>query len=214
MTTDDSRRDITLVDWVSRKAPDMSVMTASDPQPVLQRFNVMAVTGTVEAARAIVLEWERIESHDGAVGFVALGTPPDRRTDPEPPGTDPERVVRHAVGTANRGLIPGMLIGAVLVTLLVWVFGGSSGVLIGAAFGGAALGAVAGAFFGFASGTGWGAAYKDTFVEPGQTEVAVASIHSDAQDTIAEAVAVATDLDGVRLYGLDRTGDPVDLHSR
>lgn len=214
MTTDDSSRDITLVDWVRGKAPAMSVMTASDPQPVLQRYNVMAVTGTVEAARAIVLEWERIEAHDGAVGFVALGIPPNARNEPEPPGPDPEHVARHAFVKANRGLIPGMLIGAALVTLLVWVIGGSSGVLVGAAFGGAALGAVAGAFFGFTSGTGWGAAYTDTFVEPGQTELAVASLHSDTRDSIAQALAAADEVDGVRLYGVDRTGEPVELHAR
>lgn len=205
---------ITLAEWVTKQAPDMTIMSSSEPQPVLQEYNVVAVSGTVEAARAVVLEWERIEPHDGAVGFVALGTPPDERSDPTPPGSDPDEVVRHTVKTANRGLIPGVVIGAVLVTLFAWLIIGWSPVLIGAVVGGAAIGGVAGAFITFTSGTGWGAAYMDSFVEPGQTDLAVASIHSDEREVIAEAIDAASSLGEVRLYGVGRAGNTVDLHSR
>jgi len=211
MSTPDA---ITLTDWVVRQAPDMDIVSASEPQPTLQEYNVVAVSGTVEATRAVVLEWERIEPHDGAVGFVALGTPSDQRSDPTPPGSDPNDVVKHSVGQANKGLIPGAVIGAVAVTLLAWFLTGWSGVLLGAAVGGAAIGGVCGAFLSFASGTGWGAAYQDSFVEPGQTELAVASIHSDDRALVARAVDAAAEAADVRLYGIGRAGNTVDLHAR
>lgn len=213
MASQDDLGEITLTEWVRRQAPDMAVMSSSEPQPVLQEHNVVAVSGTVEAARAVVLEWERIEPHDGAVGFLALGTPPDERQDPTPPGSDPQHVIRHTVARANRGLVPGALIGALFVTLLTWVFIGWSPVLFGAAVGGAAIGGVAGAFFGFASGTGWGSAYRDSFVEPGQTDLAVASIHSDDAAVITEAVEAVAAIGEVRLYRIGRAGNTVDLHS-
>lgn len=214
MASRDVPSDITLTDWVTRQAPDMEIVTSSEPQPVLQDYNVVAVSGTVEAARAVVLEWERIEPHDGAVGFVALGTPPDRRDDPTPPGSDPRHVVRHTVLRANRGLVPGAVIGAAVVTLLAWILTGWSGVLVGAFVGGAAIGGVCGAFLAFASGTGWGAAYQDSFVEPGQTDLVVASIHSDERDIVAEAIDAAAAVGDVKLYGLGRAGNTIDLHSR
>lgn len=214
MASRDASSDITLADWVTRQAPDLDIVTTSEPQPVLQDYNVVAVSGTVEAARAVVLEWERIESHDGAVGFVALGPPSGGSDDPTPAGADPRHVVRHTVLRANRGLIPGALIGATVVTLLAWFLTGWSGVLVGALVGGAAIGGVCGAFLAFASGTGWGAAYQDSFVEPGQTDLAVASIHSDEREVIADAIDAAASLGGVRLYGIGRAGNTVDLHSR
>lgn len=214
MATRDTPSDITLVDWAARQAPDMEVVTSSEPQPVLQDFNVVAVSDTVEAVRAVVLEWERIEPHDGAVGFVALGTPSDGRDDRTPPGSDPRDVVRHATLRANRGLIPGALLGAAVVTLLAWFLTGWSGVLVGAMVGGAAIGGVCGAFLSFASGTGWGAAYQDSFVAPGQTDLAVASIHSDEREVVDEAIDAAAAFGGIRLYGIGRAGDSVDLSAR
>lgn len=208
MSTRDAPTDITLTDWVTRQAPDMAIVTASEPEPVLQDYNVVAVSDTVEAARAVVLQWERIEPHDGAVGFVALGA--DHRTAEQ--DADSRDVVRHSISRANRGLLPGAVIGAVVVTLLAWLVAGWSAVLVGAVVGGAAIGGVCGVFLSFTSGTGWGAAYQDSFVAPGQTDLAVASIHSDEPTVVAEAVDAAAASGGVRLYGIGRAGNTVDLH--
>lgn len=206
--------DITLTEWVTRQAPDLQVTASSDPQPLLQEYNVVAVSSDVDAARAVVLEWERIEPHDGAVGFVALAAPSHDDPDLTPPGADPDHVIQHTMWSANRGLVPGMVIGAVLVTLLAWLVDGWSAVLWGAAVGGAAIGGVAGAFLSFTSGTGWGAAYQDSFVEPGATDLAVASIHSDEREVVAEAIDAASQQDGIRLYAVGRAGNTVDLHRR
>lgn len=214
MAARDTSNDITLAEWVTRQAPDLQVTTSSDPQPLLQEYNVVAVSADVGAAREVVLEWERIEPHDGAVGFVALAAPSDDGDDLTPPGSDPDRVVRHTLWTANRGLVPGAVVGAVVVTLFAWLLNGWSGVLVGAAVGGAAIGGVAGAFLTFTSGTGWGAAYRDSFVQPGETDLAVASIHSDEREVIAEAIDAAARHGGIRLYGVGRAGNTVDLHRR
>lgn len=207
--------EITLTDWVERQAPELDVITASEPQPVLQEYNLIAVSDTVEAARAVVVEWERIEPHDGAVGFVALGASQAGSADTATiDGADPRQVVRHTARQANRGVLPGALVGAALVTLMTAVVTGWTPVLVGAAVGGAAIGAVAGAFLTFTRGTSWGSAYQDSFVEPGATDLAVASIHSDQQRVIDDAVEAADDLRGVRLYGIGPAGNTVDLAAR
>lgn len=79
-------------------------------------------------------------------------------------------------------------------------------VLIGAALGGAAFGFVAGFMISFATGTGWGAAYRDSFVDDERTELLVASIHADAEQPIAQAIEAVKDVESVELYVVDRAG--------
>jgi hypothetical protein len=211
MRTENTPNGTTVVDWVVHQAPDMTIMSASDPRPLLREHNAVAVTTDVITGRAIVLEWERIEPRDDSVGFVALGTPPERRDEPTPPGSDPQRVLRHTVRRASRGAVPGTVIGALVVTAAAWVVVGWSPALVGAAVGGGAIGAVAGAFFSFVAGTGWGAAYRDSFVEPGQADLVVASIHSDEPGTIDAAIEAATRYDDVRIHRVGPGGDSVEL---
>lgn len=198
---------VTLPEWVQRRLRRSDLVSSSEPEPVLLQHNAVAVSRDNDAARSVVLAWERILPEDGAVGFLALGTPPERR-DAELGHVEhgADGAVGHAADRVVRGSIPGAVIGAVVVTVFVWVVMGWTPVLIGAALGGAAFGFVAGFMISFATGTGWGAAYRDSFVDDERTELLVASIHADAEQPIAQAIEAVKDVESVELYVVDRAG--------
>jgi hypothetical protein len=198
---------LTLREWVQREMPAGDVVSMSEPEPVLLEHNAVAVSRVADAARAVVLEWERVLPEDGAVGFLARGTPPDvRNAELGHVERGADGVIGHAAGRILRGSIPGAVIGAIVVTVAVWIINGFSPALIGAAFGGAALGYVAGFMISFAKGTAWGAAYRDSFVDDEQTELLVASIHADDEEPISLAIDAVADVEDVELYVVDRTG--------
>lgn len=190
----------TLREWAQGLAPQLSVVSASAPEPTLQPGDTVAIFRTVEDARETVLAWERIEPAAESVGFVALGTAPDEHVEQERPvGPDPEGVTAHTARRVLKGAIPGAFVGAAAVGATAALITESSGGAIGGAFGGAAFGAVAGGVIAMVKGTGWGEAYEHAFVDPDATDLIVASFHSDDRARVEEAEQAARSVEGVRL---------------
>ncbi|MDW3215786.1 MAG: hypothetical protein R8G01_17450 [Ilumatobacteraceae bacterium] len=199
--TEDS---VSVREWVERRMPVADLASTSEPEPVLLRHNAVAIARDPDAARSVVLAWERILPEDRAVGFLARGTSPEQR---DVSGrADAAGVTGHAAARVVRGGVPGAVLGAFVVAVAVWIMEGSTTVLIGALLGGAAFGFVAGGMISFATGTGWGAAYRDSFVDEEQTDLLVVSIHSDDEAPIAEAADAVSGVEAVELFFVDRTG--------
>ena len=196
---------ISLTDWLDSHAASATVIAASDPVPVLHDRNLIAVGDSADDIRAVVLEWERIQSADRDVGFVALST-----EDHPASGPDPEGVTMHATDRIVRGAIPGAVVGALAIAAVVALIVGWSPVVLAALAGGAAFGSVAGAVLSFTAGTGWGSAYEESFVPPRQADVMVATIHADEPSVIAEAARTVADTPGIQLIRVDGSGDVVD----
>jgi hypothetical protein len=196
----------TVGEWARRQAPHLDVVSASVPDPVLDGRTLIARFDESERARDLVLAWERIEPADGGVGTVVLGIAPDRPSEIErDSGVDPEGVTEHAVIRSLQGGIPGAIIGAVIGAAIAWLIGGWSGAVAASALGAAAFGAVAGAVMVFTKGTGWGSAYKHSFVDDEATSIVFASITSDDPDRLDEAMEAAIDAEA-QLYRVDSNG--------
>lgn len=202
---------VTIVEWVSDELGPLVLKDASEPTPTLHDHNLIAVADSADAVRQAVLPWERIESQDKLVGFAAFGTEPVATAPPEEAERDfdPSHELRHAGGRAGVGIAGGAVVGAIVITLVAALVVGWSSVLIGVALGGAAFGAAAGAMISFATKTGWGAAYQDSFVDEHDTTLAVASIHSSDPGVIELAASSIDGVDGLRLYRVDRSGRPI-----
>ena len=203
------RTDLTLSQWARAHNTGLTVVSKSEPEPVLLAHNLIAVVTDPEVARDLIVKWERIQPSDAGVGLVAMADAGRHATPPsDEPGaakSDPEKVTGHAGRRIIVGAIPGALIGAVIVGTIVAILAPSVGAVVSGALAGAAFGFVAGAFASFVGRTGWGEAYKESFVEPESTDVVFASIHSDDPDMIAEAAKVAS-LPGDVLLSVDRSG--------
>ncbi len=207
---DTDHTDLTLSQWARAHNTGLTVVSKSEPEPVLLAHNLIAVVTDPEVARDLILKWERIQPSDAGVGLVAMSAGGDRHATPPSgvPGaakSDPEKVTGHAGRRIIVGAIPGALIGAVIVGTIVAILAPSVGAVVSGALAGAAFGFVAGAFASFVGRTGWGEAYKESFVEPDTTDVVFASIHSDDPDMIAEAAKVAS-LPGDVLLSVDSKG--------
>ncbi len=201
------RTDLTLSQWARAHNTGLTVVSKSEPEPVLLAHNLIAVVTDPEVARDLIVKWERIQPSDAGVGLVAMSSDQIRHATP-PSGaakSDPEKVTGHAGRRIIVGAIPGALIGALIVGTIVAILAPSVGAVVSGALAGAAFGFVAGAFASFVGRTGWGEAYKESFVEPDTTDVVFASIHSDDADMIAEAAKVAS-LPNDVLLSVDRDG--------
>lgn len=207
-------RPTTIEQWARRQAPHLDVVSASVPQPVLEGPTLVAVFDDSERARELVLAWERIEPADGGVGTVVLGLAPDRQSELDrDTGVDPEGVAKHALVRALKGGIPGAVVGALIVAVIVVLLDGWGAVVIGAALGGAAFGAIPGGILSFTKGTGWGSAYRHSFVDDDATAVVFTSIHSDDPARIDDALAAAIDT-GARTYRVDPDGSAERVTTR
>jgi hypothetical protein len=209
---------MTLSDWVSAREPRLFVSAKSEPEPVLLAHNLVAVVREPDLSRELLRKWERIQPAAAGVGFVALSRSP--RPDGGPPYTrpasddraegDPQKVAGHAARRIVRGALPGGLLGAIVIGVIAAILAPDGGNVTAAALGGAAIGFVAGAVISFVAGSGWSEAYKESFVEPANTELTYASIHSDDVELVRKAVAIA-ELPGGALLCVDRTGRSVPL---
>lgn len=198
---------LTLRDWAQDAAPELSVVSASEPEAVLEPGALVAMFRDPDAARDLVLSWERIEPADNAVAFVALGADPGARSEQERvTGPDPEGVGAHTISRVLRGGVPGALVGAAAVGLTVGVTSGWDGAALGGALGGAAFGAVAGGFISMFKSTGWGQAYTHSFVDPDATAVVVASFQSTDPQRCDDALAAARHADGAELVRVGSDG--------
>lgn len=204
---------MTLGEWAQSQRSDLVVTSKSEPEPVMLAHNLVAVLDDIEEAREIVRKWERIQTAEAGVGFVAMGRPETasppvaravRRHDSGTPKTDPEKVTSHTGRRVLRGAIPGAVIGALVVGVIVAIGEPGLGPIIGAALAGAAFGFVAGGVASYVAGTGWSEAYKETFVEPEMYEVVFASIHSDDAGVIEQAAGATSEAG--RFVSVDRNG--------
>ena len=219
MTAESGNGGVTLSSWAQARDPDLFVVTKSEPEPVFLDYNLIAVSRDPQESRDLLRKWERVQPADAGVGFVAMSRssePPavnarvDALTGDVRAQADPEQVTGHAARSIVRGALPGGLIGAVVVGALAAVLmpGGAS--FTGAALGGIAIGFVAGALISFLVGSGWGEAYKESFVEPELADVAYSSIHANDREMIAKAAKVAN-VSSDSLISVDREGRPVSL---
>ncbi len=205
---DRSDEPMTLREWAIDYAPGSHAVAASEPEAVLLAHNLIAVGRSVDAVREVVLEWERIREPDVAVGFVALSSSPPDET-PDPGGADPEHVAGHTASKVLRGAIPGALVGGAVIALIVLLTSGWDTAVLGAVAGGAAFGAVAGGVLSFAMGTGWGAAYTESFVAPSEADLAIASIHGHQGGFLDGAASAIPEPSAVRLIRIDASGREV-----
>jgi hypothetical protein len=205
--------EITFTQWARQQEPDLEILSSSTPEPTFRAHNLVGRFRQPDVARRVVLEWERIQPADGAVGMVVMGHPVDHSDAGEPSSVDPEGVASHTRSRVLKGGIPGAVIGAVLVALLLLALDGWSGVVIGAALGGAALGFVAGGVFSFVKGTGWGVAYESSFADEDALTTIYASIHSETPDHIERAIESASGYEGVAMYRVDPAGHRSDVNA-
>ena len=204
---------ITVADWVVAHVGPSVVKTASEPEPVLNEHNLIAVGTSADRIREVVLAWERIEALDTRVGFLAFGSEPvatsNRTVDDGRDEFDPSHELGHASKRARVGIGLGAVVGAIVITLVTAIFVGWSPVLIGAAIGGAAFGGVAGGMMNFTAKTGWGAAYRDSFVDERDTEMAVASLHSPGRGPIEAGLSVDDGSGDLTIFRVGRDGRPI-----
>jgi hypothetical protein len=198
---------LTITEWARRQMPGFDIVSASVPEPVLLGHNLVAVFSEPDRAREVVRAWERIESADGAVGMVVMGTAPDDPSElTRVSGADPEGVTMDAAVKSLRGALPGAVVGALLVAAIVGVLQGWSAMVVGAALGGAVFGAVAGGVMSYTQGVGWGEAYRHSFVDPEASAVVFASIHSDDAGQIDHALRAAAIDQDVDVFRVRRDG--------
>ena len=204
--------EITVAQWVRAHVGPYVLKTASEPEPVLHEHNLIAVGSSPDRIREIVLAWERIEELDTRVGFTAFGSEPaatsTRPVDSGEDEFDPSHELGQASKNTRLGAGIGAVVGAIVITLITALFIGWSPVLIGAAIGGAAFGFVAGGMINFATRTGWGAAYKDSFVDERDTDIAVASFHSPDRGAIDAGLTVDDGSGDITLFRVGRDGRP------
>jgi hypothetical protein len=200
--------------WARQQEPELEILSSSTPEPRFMTNNLVARFHRSDVARRVVLEWERIEPAEGAVGMVVMGHPVDHTKATEESSADPEGVTGHAANRIVKGGVPGAVIGAIVVAALMLIVDGWSGTVIGLAIGGAAFGFVAGAVFSYVKGTGWGTAYEHSFADKDALQVIYASIHSEDAEQIERAIEAAAGYEDVALSRVDASGQRSDVTAR
>lgn len=183
---------VRLSEWARRLAPHLDVLSASAPEPELQDGDVIAVFVAVDDARLLMHSWERIESADRSVGFVALGKTPEGSTTDASAAADPEGVTRDAAIRALTGGAVGAGIGVGIAAIIGFVAGWGTGAVAGA-LGAAVFGAVVGALIAYVLRSGWGDGYLQSYVDPEATELAVCALACREPDGRATGIANAHD---------------------
>jgi hypothetical protein len=199
-----STSSVGLSEWARRLAPALDIVSASDPEPLIEEGTVIAVFTSTDDARALMLSWERLESADQSVGFVALGTAPDREST-VPTSPDPEGVVKDSARRAVIGALIGAGVGVLVAVVIGVAFGWGTG-SIAALFAAPALGAVAGAVLVFVLRTGWGEGYRQSYVNPESTALAVCAISCREADHRDKAVAAARSAHARDVFVVDANG--------
>ena len=208
-----SRRGGRSLDDVARRlAPNLRVISASQPTPLLRDHNVLAIAHDAGAARRAVLALEAVEHADDQLGTVVMGTATDAGSSPDDENgrVDPEGVGRQVVPRVLAGALIGALVGAVVIGGGAFVVGARGWELVGAAAGGAMLFAVFGAIWLTFAGFGGSDAYRQTFVDEAVSELTIVSVHTDDSD---EAAAARKQLAGdpeLTILSVDRLGQVVD----
>lgn len=167
-----------IVRMAQRVVPDLSVVSVSEPEPVTQRCNVVAVEPSTERAREAVLMLESVEktTSTDSVGLVVMGSAPL---------LDDQGVVDESGATS--GLGPRILLGGALGAAVGAAAGAGLGAinddvgLVVPALGGAALLGAFGAIWMVFAGFGGSDAYRQTFVQPNERDLTLVTFHTDDQ---------------------------------
>ena len=186
-------------------APDLVVVSTSNPEPVLQRYNVVGLFDATEEARKAVVALEGLERDDAAIGVTVLGDGERHHAVAEPEKIDPEGVTRDVMPRAVVGGIIGGLVGAVVVGVVAGVIAGGAAA-IGGAIGGLLLGAPIGAVWGAFVRMGGSDAYRQTFVPPQRHDVTLVSLHTNDEGEAAAAFDRLAQADSRDLLILDSEG--------
>ena len=166
-------------------APDLHVVSTSNPEPVLRRYNVVGLFDSTDDARKAVVALEGLERDDAAIGVTVLAS--EETTDVrEDDHVDPEGVARDVAPRVLIGAIIGAVVGAALVGVIAGLIGGFAAA-VGGVLGGAAFGAAIGAVWGAFVKMGGSDAYRQTFVAPHRRDVTLVSLHTDDIDEAAAA---------------------------
>src|SRR5688572_28092753 len=92
-------------------APNLAVVSTSNPEPVLLRYNVVAVFDATEAAREAVVALEGLERDDASIGVTVLGDREGTDVVRATEGVDPEGVTRDVMPRAVVGGVIGAILG-------------------------------------------------------------------------------------------------------
>jgi hypothetical protein len=160
-------------------------VSVSNPEPHLERLNVVATTSDPAVARAAVLELEAEEIDDARIGLVVLGPPTDET---EPDGIDPEGVGRTILPRILTGGALGAVVGAGVGAIIAAAAGVRPAFVVAAALAGAALVGVLGAFWATFPSLGASDAYRQTFVDDELDELNIVSLHTDDPSEAERAI--------------------------
>lgn len=161
-------------------------MSVSNPEPHLERLNVVATTAEKEVARTAVLELEAEEIDDARIGLVVLGPPTDEA---ETQGVDPEGVGRAILPRILLGGALGVAVGAGAGAIVAAVAGAQPAFVVAAALAGAAIVGVIGAIWATFPRLGASDAYRQTFVDDELDELNIVSLHTDDPSEAERAIA-------------------------
>jgi hypothetical protein len=189
-----------LTDVAHEIAPDLRIVSASQPVPKLRTHNVVALAGSAERARHAVLALERLEYDDDKLGTVVMSRPGSLDEERRLHG-DHEGVSRVVVPRVLLGGAIGAAVGFVVIGLVALGLGVTGWQAVGAALGGLMMFAVLGAIWVTFAGMGGSDAYRQTFVDEDVTELTIVSLHTDdAQEAEAAEQALVSDPDIVVLH--------------
>ena len=191
-------------------APNLAVVSTSNPEPVLLRYNVVAVFDATEAAREAVVALEGLERDDASIGVTVLGDHDPADVVSETDRVDAEGVTREVMPRAVVGGIIGAIVGAVVVGVIAGIIAGGAAA-IGGAIGGALLGAPIGAVWGAFVKMGGSDAYRQTFVAPQHRDLTLVSLHTDDAAEAAAAVDRLAQMTSRDVLVLDRDGRATHL---
>jgi hypothetical protein len=176
----------TLTSVVRQWAPHLRVVSVSNPEPHLQRLNVVATTSDPTVARDAVLDLEATEDDDARIGLVALGPPTDEG---RPDGVDPEGVGRAVGPRIVVGGAVGAAAGAGIGAAATAISGAEASLVVVGALAGAALLTVPGAIWATFPRLGGSDAYRQTFVDENVDELNVVSLHTSNRQEAERAMA-------------------------
>jgi hypothetical protein len=192
-----------LTAWARTHAPHLVEVSNSNPNATLGRHNLVAITGDLEAARVVALDFERSGAGETDTTMLVLGHAVARE---DAHRTDPEGVTSHAARRGLLGGIPGAAVCALIIGVGVWFVTDSAAATFAGALGGAIFGFYVTAVWSFVIGTGQGEAYRQTFIDPDAADAIVIAMTVDDHAKIGMARHAVSIDDRVRLYELDERG--------
>lgn len=198
---------MTLAAWARSHAPHLSEVSNSNPAATLGRHNLVAITGDIEAARVVALDFERTSADDADTTMVVLGHAVSREDTGQ---ADPEGVTSHAARKTFLGGIPGAVVCALILGVGVWLVTESGPATLAAAVGGAIFGFSVTAVWSFVIGTGQSPAYQQGFIDPEAADAIVVAITVDDAALVDQARQAVSADDRVRLFVLNERGQPID----